>query len=480
MRDGRESDTQSVLQTLLDEGVPREAYGKVVALCRRANLPLLGLKLLHPLVRPSGKSATSATDQERAEYAACLAYLGAVEEAMTILRALDPVQLPKVRLYLVLALFGQWDYAAAIPHLIEHLKVTTDPYARLVAMTNLADALVNEQEYRKATDVFRELLYAAGLRKYPLVHGRAILLSAQHLTETGRWSDAEKALTAANAIFGDRQGIQGFLVRKAATVLNYLKEKGQGTSLQALEAARQESATMGYWEGVRDCDRVQALVTHDRNLFIKLYAGTPYLGFRRRLAKEFGEEPAIDEEYLWVLAGTSPPILDLERGKTAASEVKLKVGQVVHRLLSCLASDFYRPFRLAVLHHHLHPDEFFNPLSSPGRVRETLKRLRSWFEQAGLPLEITQSESEYRLQATGPCAIRVRVGSESGRQGLLMERLREKWPDGGFSAKEAGDLLGVSTRTAQRLLQEEVREDRLERQGRGGAITYRFSGRRAA
>ena len=47
--------------------------------------------------------------------------------------------------------------------------------------------------------------------------------------------------------------------------------------------------------------------------------------------------------------------------ETLSFTTPLVFGQNEHRLLSVLASDFYRPFRIATLHGILYPGESFHP-----------------------------------------------------------------------------------------------------------------------
>lgn len=59
--------------------VPREFVVDVAALARRAFCPDLALRLLNPFVRPSRKSAATATEREKAEYSASLIRVGVFE-----------------------------------------------------------------------------------------------------------------------------------------------------------------------------------------------------------------------------------------------------------------------------------------------------------------------------------------------------------------------------------------------------------------
>jgi len=150
-------------------------------------------------------------------------------------------------------------------------------------------------------------------------------------------------------------------------------------------------------------------------------------------------------------------------------------GQLLHRLVAILASDLYRPFSTPSLYGLLYPGEAYNPQSSPLRVRQVLKRLRRWLVARRLPLKVAEERGSYRLVASAPCTLRLYLGAApSDRQSLVLERLREAWPDAAFSAADAGRLLGVSARTALRGIESAIEDGALEKVRQWRSTRYRF------
>jgi hypothetical protein len=171
------------------------------------------------------------------------------------------------------------------------------------------------------------------------------------------------------------------------------------------------------------------------------------------------------------------PTLRLLEGETVAGGGTLKVGQVLHRLLVALGSDFYRPWRIAPLHFRVFPNEFFNPTSSPHRVHEAIRRLREWFVEFGLPLVIEEEGGAYRLGGTRPCRLIIPKRDLVQRKiSVTLHRLKEQMGDQAFSLREAADLLKLPTRSLHRVLDEARKMALIRRTGEGRSTRYLFHG----
>src|SRR5262249_7052089 len=158
--------------------------------------------------------------------------------------------------------------------------------------------------------------------------------------------------------------------------------------------------------------------------------------FRRNLLFSWGRKINIPDEYTWRVLGSASPArtLDLITGRLGARPSRLKLGQIVHRLLVCLSSDTYRPFRLASLHHQLYTNEYFNPSSSPPRVHRAIQRFRGWAREGRLPLMVENAGGgQYRLASTAPFSIHVASHPATRDKGrFVIDKLRKLWPDRPF------------------------------------------------
>jgi hypothetical protein len=140
-----------------------------------------------------------------------------------------------------------------------------------------------------------------------------------------------------------------------------------------------------------------------------------------------------------------------------------------------LTSDFYRPFRVASLHFRLYSDELFHPDSSPARVHEAVRRLRSWLKRHRLPLTVEEKGGSYRLAATSACSVRLPTETRSARRyGLRVDALQRHWPEAPFTLEQASKRLALPRRTALRALTEARSEGALESFRRANTVYYRF------
>jgi hypothetical protein len=157
----------------------------------------------------------------------------------------------------------------------------------------------------------------------------------------------------------------------------------------------------------------------------------------------------------------------------------LKPGQLLHRLLATLASDFYRPFRLASLHSLLYPREYFNPVTSPMRVHQATRHLRAWLEEEGIALRIEEQHGLYRLTGTAGCLITRGEALGHKRAGIL-HLLRSRWPAQKFSIGAVMRQLKMPRRSALRVLQAAHKSGELAREGKGAGTVYFFPRSKAA
>jgi hypothetical protein len=92
-----------------------------------------------------------------------------------------------------------------------------------------------------------------------------------------------------------------------------------------------------------------------------------------------------------------------------------------------------------------------------------------------LPLKVVSEKDAYRL--VGAPGVMLRISRtrriESKREGDL-EKLRGLVQCREFSVRQVGEILGVSSRTALRIVSEASEKQEIVRMGRGRSIRYRF------
>lgn len=474
IRSGKLTAVQPELEGLAGDEIPRDLLPRYAALARRAGLPMVALQWLLPLVSP-GKGPPTATETERIEYAACLIRVGAQREPVEILSQISREDFPRVDFEMAAAHIAEWRYAEAAPLLDRYIRdKRTAPYERLIAKVNYAAALVNERDDMNATVWLRELTHETSLEGNELLFGNVMQLSAMLFlmrrkgNEMGRFLDeAEKRLQGGRAL-------DAFFVRKWRALL-FLLQKGASAAAE-VRIIGQEADKLGHWETCRDCDRFLSLLTADARVLKKIYFGTPYPSFRRRLLRDFGQSVEIESEYVWAAGPVSAAkVLDTARG--ACGGASLESSPALIRLLGALAADFYRPARIATLFEALHPNESFHPTNSTSRIHQSVQGLRAWLEKHAPGISLTDVRGEYRLFPSAGWGVHVvdqKASLAPDPETVRLDQLRELFGTQAFDPKQAAAALGISVRAVQALLTHGQESEKLVRLGPKGSAKYRF------
>ncbi len=472
IRRGRPKKAKAELNRFCAGRIRRDHRLPAAALARRLELPDLGIALLHPIVRGTGKKVESpATPREIAEYAANLSRVGAAREALQLLRSAELAKLPEARLYEAFALVSQWEYGASLPLLDRYVShPDADPYQRLVARANLAAGLLFVSRFDEADRVLEVLERETRDRNFNLLLGHAFRLRAQAAIAVGDSAGAELWLATAERHAAEWCRWDGLLLRKWRAVLKIAKSPKQ--AVPELKATMADALKEGHWETVRDCAGYLAVATKDEDQLWRVYFGTPYAPFREKLLVDFGYRSSPPPSYTLTPPGAKGAILDIT-GETELGE-DLVMGSARFRLLHALASDWFRPFRSATLFQLVHPDEHYNPHSSPPRVRMLVMRLKKVLTQRKHKVAISRvGEEGYRLLPGCPMKVNLSPIAEGRADGIL-DRARHSFGEKAFGLRDAASMLGLADRTLGRALLEGVEEGKLVRQGKGRATRYRF------
>lgn len=479
IREGRTKHARSKLQEIFQKKIPRPEIATIASLARRAGLASKAIQLLNPIARPHPKSPIVPTAREKAEYAECLTRAGAAEEALEILDSLSHSNYPLALLYLASAHVTRWDYEKAIPLLVRFLRSThIEPYWKWVGRTNLAASLVFLGKHKEATQLLNKLIHETSLRHLPLLLANSLELAAQNFISQKRWNDAETCLKRAETLLANSESLDEFFVRKWYAIVSFVRTRGQGRSADSLRSIRSEAVARSHWETVRQCDQYFAVTLHDEKLFLHLYIGTPFESFRKQLLQHFSGKWTLPEIYHWHLDGGSPSgsATDLLGSKPTQGTEGLRAGHLLHRLATLLTLDFYRPFRLPTIHFHLYPKENFNPITSPPRIHEATKRLRTWMESSQIPLTVYEQQGGYFLKALKPLTISLHTKTRHlcTPYNFALDSLRERWPNDPFSIHDAAQALQKPVRTTLRILDSARHSHTLTREGATRSTRYRF------
>lgn len=473
IRRGRGQRVRNELRDLRREKIDRSEMVRLANLAWRVDYASFGVRLLNPLVRPSSRRPFQCTPEEKTEYAVCLIKMGAQHEGRELLETVPAELVPRSLLFRAFALIAEWDYQAATPLLRQYTALPSlDDYQRLVGRLNLAEALIYEEAFAPAA---RELALAhravAGNPQYRLAQGKIAELFAQSAIRQRRWEEAERHLEQASGLLEAGEALSEFFIEKWRAIAAFCRDPRTPGPLLAV---RKEAVARRHWETIRQVDRVRGEFARDRKWLERVYFGTPFDRYRAKLLQECPWLEPLPDYFDW---GTPGKRLDLRA--QALTEGSLKPGKLHHRLLSTLASDLYRPFRVATLHHALYAGSYFNPQSSPAQVHQAVNRLREWLKGSRLTLNIDESRGSYSLRLPARFQLRLpQPGSSPDREAVARLAL-DAFGSDLFSVREAARVWAVSPRTAFTLLENLRTRGEVLRQGGGRSTRYRVNAQKA-
>jgi tetratricopeptide (TPR) repeat protein len=492
IRTGHHGQAAQLLDEVLATRIPRPHLFEVAGLCRRLSRSQTGIALLNPLVRPSEKKPVEATEEERIEYAACLIRLGGLNEAFRLLESVSPERHASSLLFRGFAHIARWDFLRAAEFLLAFLAHPHhSAYDALVARVNLGLGYVFLEDRKRAAPILREAVESAEAGGYRLLHSNALELLAQAHILREDYAKARQALNEAESLLDSSSTIDAFFIQKDKAVLALLESPDRAASLRALDKIRREAETRGFWEQARDCSYYLAIANPRPAHIHKLYFGTPFAAYRAQLLKKLGlSEAHLPETYRWRLGRSrARDWIHVQTGENSFTSNHLKDGQVPQRLLAALAHDFFRPRRLLELFDLAFPNEHYSPTSSPDKIHQGIKRLREFLAEAKVPLLIQETKGLYHLacapdhaldlicpraQAT-PAVRSYKLKAEAKRISPLWEKFlrhADATNSDGFTAGELAQVMGVSARTALRMIQYQERNNRLARHGKGRWTRY--------
>ena len=479
IQSGNGNKLKSELQSLELKHIKREFLAAVGNLARRVNLPHLSVRVLHHVVRPAfGES--DASGEERCEYAAALAAIGAYSEAQSILGSVESGY-PPALLFRAFTHIYSWSYSDAIPLLRKFLVADGSNYQKMVADTNLISALINTGALIEADERLGKLQDQVLASNLQLLYGNLLELKAQIAIRQFNYSLAKDLLNESESILRQTGNVSIAYTKKWRAVIAARSDVSQ---VHLIDEAKIVGKDLCDWETVRDCDLQRSLVLRDHRLFTQVYYGTPHAKYREVILPQFPEPKEIPQEYLLhrQASGQSWPLsLDLHSGELRGAVEPLKPNQLLHRFLKILCSDLYRPILVGTLFSKLFPKNHFNPDTSPDRVYQCIRRARQWCEKNKFILHIDSVADGYLFRLRGPCTIRYCKDflQQDLNKSLNQERLyllRDKFKDQTFTARHASEVLVLPLRSTNRFVKEIVEEGLLEQSGKGPNTKYKLVG----
>ncbi|MCB0405636.1 MAG: hypothetical protein KDD51_12705 [Bdellovibrionales bacterium] len=475
LRTGQTASARKLLDAVLKGNIPRQFRWKVAALCRRSGVSEKAARLLHPYVRGSSARQAAPSPNELVEYAGALERLGALNESVRLLKSINGEHHPRALLYFAYCEIAQWNYGGAIPKLEQFLRNDLPtPYDKLVAAVNLAAALVYERRLGEGLEKCQQLIEHAKQVTSNRLRANLHEIRAQALLWEKKWEAAQKELETARELLCSENHDYLYVMKWQALIRCYRNPEDTAAFLE-LRKVRAIAQKKPDYETVRDCDRHESFLKKDVDLFIHLYFGTPHPALRQRLLEE-SSPASIPSTYDWTLQpGKGAAICDLSLADPSLS-AGLKAGQLTYKLMRALSSDFYRPVSTTEIHNLLHPDDYFNPETTPLRVYQTISAARKWIVSSSLPFEIHEHQGSYEFRTHGPLVLRCpNPDANQDENSVFVRQLKERWGVTPFTTKEVSSFLKISPRLAVLRLRTACDSGLLSQEGQGRSTKYRAS-----
>jgi len=499
IRQGEGREVLRELQQVAPRLIPPQERMLYAQLVRRVGRPDLGLASLSKTVRPYLKSPTDqvALRDLLVEYAICMQRLGGRRQALQLLKRSDLATSPEAQLGQAFVYMSEWDYEAAEqilravlsnPEISDYQRqiARLNHFASRVAMESLRDEAEPEL-LNHLHDFDAELGRSKSIRLQAAVRE----LEAQLAIARSNWKAALRALDRAQDLLRADPSAGGHLLTKWQMIY----QTSQSGNFAELRKYKDRCLERGLWEIARDTDFHLLLFQFDPRRAAYLWAGTPYPHYKRRIevllnrqlqsrggasgTKKVKWTPP-ESPYEW---GYSGPVFQVERG-LFRGETLLEPGSRTFALVRTVLTDFYRPQPNLALFGELYPNESFDPISSPLRIRQLLTSARRALK--AVPLQLLTTRDGIRIKKETQLILRLDLQppvqleslplrSGSDRSSIRLARLKEKFGEREFSSQEACEVLGLSQPSLFRLMQTGLERSEISARGEGRGRRYRFS-----
>lgn len=458
-----------------------EYLPQLARIANRNHAYVLAFRILHSVISLDREGRGNASPDALITYATSLLWIGALEEAQSCLKRVK--NSTEALLTQAFIYFAQWDYKKSIPILVKYVNASQiSTYQKLVGEINLLAAYISTGNFNQArtlVEILSEKLSADP--NYKILYGNCLELQAQIEIHEGAFDRALVFLQEAEEILKELPGRSLLYVKKWKAIVGLSLHPAVQDSHDAIAIVKKEALLLRNWETLRDCDFHAARLTSDKNLLDRVLLGTPYQGYHDRIKLVFGI--------------SAPPLHDLTYCPGEISRPPLKIGLDLEdiygktflnptswSLLQLLTKDIYRPPRMGVVFSTLYPDEYFNPYTSPQRVRNSVFRFNEWAELQTIDFRIKINQGDFFLVSSEKQAIKCisrHRPLQSWQATLNAFKLQNE--SRSFTSLNVSEFLGISQRNALNIIKKGLAKRKLQKIGQGKNCRYIFfSGRRAA
>ncbi len=460
--------------------------------CRRSGQPEKALIILRPTVRPAEKKRVDATDSELLEYAVSLTYLGAVKEAAALYSQVKNKSLAEYSLYPAFNHIKVWDYQLALPLLRDYVQKTEDLYKRSIGQINLIQGLLFCDKGEEAEAIFKGNNIESFLKK----EGKSKLLSnyyelkAQYCFQVEDWKQANTWVEAASRLMKQNSSVEKLFVQKWKFLIDLYEsenKRGKEHFMEPWLKLRAESVCAGHHETLRDLDFHFGLKFQNIDLLNYVFRGTPYESYKTKIQEK------VSKSLKMQLTSLDPYVRPLFRDKLDPTFYKLKdqspivdpqamftssgtkVATNLVTLFACLNEDFYKGASTYKIFETVYEGEFFNPTSSPLKIRQLMHRLREFLEQNQRHFKVGNNENIYELvPIAASCGIQcASTEGSTARQVDFIEQIATHFGTEAFKAGTLSEKANIPLRTVTSKLKDAVESGQISKIGAGPNTQYK-------
>ncbi len=493
---GRIGEAQSELHKLTQKNNSRVQKLAVANLLRRAKLPEKAITILRPYVRPSSKKQFQATDQEKLEYAAALTFLGSTNESQNLLNTIHSKELDEYLLFQAFNHIKVWNYEESIPFLEKLLTQSQDAYLHAVTSINLLQAYIYCSRLDNAEKIFQD----KPLKNYLSTNQKHRLLcnfhelKAQFFFQQKQWDHAETELKQAQSFSDGNNSIDQLFVKKWNFLVELYKNPStdKRTMKMQWEQIRLLAQSLGNAETLRDIDFHFSLKIHSIDTIKYVYWGTPFISYREKIKKNIQAANILFEHLGTGHSRTVYTTNEVENPQALAHNVNcvdlndvcdnIEYGgeSLLSRLLFALNADYYRGASSFFIFESVYQDEYYNPDSSPLKIRQLIFRLKEKFQEHNYPLTVNHRDGVYWLSSTSKegCNISFDERRTGSKEDQLARKIYDIYQSDYFKAKDLSERLAIPQRTLSCTLKELLKKDLIEKIGSGPKTTYRIKNKK--
>ena len=462
IKQGQAQKVRVLCRKLNHRKIPRLLLVDYAQIARRIGAAELILLWLSPIVRSEKILAKPATDSEKAIYGLALLRLGAFREARQVLAGIDPKKDPQVYFYRASLNINQWNYAKAIPDLKRYVQQKEVPlYSRLVGRLNLCASLVSNKNTAQAEKQIKILMQILEKNKIQLLMGNLLEIRSQLRYEQNDPTSALADLKQAAIILQKADERSRIYIEKWR-LINEMKESSDPSKyVSSFAELKIKASLIKDWETCRDCDLQQARLLKNKELMLRVFWGSQFLGYKKRILTLFNDlDPGIN--YIW-------------RNETVAADAPFNLvadapTAILRKFFYILTREMYQPLRVTEIVDQLYPNEYYNPVSSPAKLHRLIARARTWLKEKKIPVGIESFGQSFKLNFLAPLNLLIVKDLPTARNIEYPQVTQQEY----FNVKDWAHELSISSRTARHQIQLLVEKDLVQSFIRGPKTKYRL------